>query len=493
MQAPEVKEKRNRAVAAAREKKKGIAMNFNGQPDVNQSTTIQAMADQLRIHTKLQAFFNVGQIDGQPMLRIADNCQQMLLTRRIGWKFNRVQMGSNNPAVNPHFFVTQMGFQDFHHAGASCFALINSVLPGGQLPAGGAGVDLNPGVYQNGNSKRVYGPFNGGNSYGPTGNWQTAGIIFNPATGTFTVQFLDPHPFQAGNIGTSQILIAGVVNSAYNSTFTYNQLAQNSQWINSYTLLSIPDNFHIVLQGTPGQSGSISHISATGGVTTVSVGNTMTPGDIMTFAGIGTNTALNGTTVTLLTASSGSVTFTTPTGVTITNGNDNGTMYAAPSGAPGIWNLGWVESAAVVDINNPSFPLPITPINAVHRLSPEYTSKGENFNISCEIDYGNGVVKFRLSEPVSTYPYAFNVVYQAKAPKFTSGQSVFQWPDDYSFALFELLLWQGMRFAYGITSTETQAQMQVAMLALQEILAAEDREDNVQALTPGFTLMSGPY
>src|ERR1035437_8604225 len=103
-------------------------MNFNGVPNVNMTTTIAAMADQLKIHTKLQNFFNVGGINGQPMFRLCDNVQQMLLTRRMPWKWNRVQLGSNNPAVNPHFFVTQQGFQDFHHAGASCFALINSVL-----------------------------------------------------------------------------------------------------------------------------------------------------------------------------------------------------------------------------------------------------------------------------------------------------------------------------------------------------------------------------
>jgi hypothetical protein len=458
-------------------------------PNVNATTTIQAMADQLKIHTKLQNFFNVGGIDGQPMLRLADNVMQMLLTRRMPWKFNRVQMGSNNPAVNPHFFMSQQGFQDFKHAGASCFALINSTTPGGQLPAGGAGVDLNPGVYQNGNAKVTYGTFNGGGSYGPSGNWQTSGIIFDPATGQFTVQFLDPHPFQPGNIGTSQILIAGVVNPAYNSTFTYNQLTQTSQWINSYTLMSIPDNFHIVLQGTPGQSGTISNITATGGVTTVSVGQTMTPGDIMTFTGIGTNAALNGKTVTLLTASAIAVTFTTPAGVTIMNGADNGTIYAALSGAPGIFNLGWIESAALVDINNPSFPLPVNPIDAVHRIAPEYTSTGDTLALSMEIDFGNGVVKFRTSEPVSTYPFAFTVVYQAKSPKFTSGQSVFPWPDDLSYTLFELLLWQGMRFAYGITASETQSQAQAAQIALQAALASEDREDNIMGLTPQWSIM----
>ncbi len=463
--------------------------NFNGTPNVNATTTVQAMADQLRIHTKLQNYFSVGGVDGQPMLRLAQNVNQMLLSRRMAWKWNRINMGSNNPAVNSAFFMTQQGFQDYSHAGATCFALINSVTSGGQLPAGGASIDLNPGVYQNGAAKITYGTFNGGNSYGPGGNWQTAGIIFDPVHSTFTVQFLDPHPFQSGNIGTSQILIAGVVNPAYNSTFTYNQLAQTSQWINSYTLVSIPDNFHIVLQGTSGQSAGITSISASGGVTTVTCSNSMSTGDLMTFTGITTNSALNGQTITLLTATSSTVTFTTPAGVSITNGADTGTIYAAPSGAPGIWNLGWVESAALVDINNPSFPLPVNPIDAVHRIAPEYTSTGDTLSLSAEIDYGNGVVKFRLSEPVSTYPFAFNVVYQAKAPKFINGQSIFQWPDDLSYVLFELLLWQGMRFAYGMTAQETQAQMQVAMLAVQNALASEDREANDQAITPFRSLM----
>jgi len=467
-------------------------VNFNGVPDVNMTTTLGAMADQLSIHTKLQRFFNVGGIDGQPMRRIAQNVNQMLLVRRMAWKWNRIELGSNNPAENPAFFVTQQGFQDFKHAGASCFTLINSTTPGGQLPAGGAGVDLNPGVYQNGNAKVTYGTFNGGNAYGPTGSWQTAGIILNPSAGTFTVQFLDPHPFQTSNIGTAQVCIAGVVNPAFNSVFSYNQLAQTSQWIQTYTIVAIPDNFHITLQAVQGQQyGSISNIAASNGVTTVTVNNSMTPGDIMTFTGIGTNTALNGTTVTLLTASATQVTFTTPSGVVIVGGADNGTIYAANSGAPGIFNLGWVESAATVDINNNSFPLPVNPIDAVHRIAPEYTSTGDPLSLSCEVDYGNGVVKFRLSQPISTYPFAFNVVYQAKAPLFTSVSSVFQWPSDLDFVIFEMCLWQGMRFAYGITAAETQAQMQVAFLAVQNALASEDREANEQALTPSWSLMQG--
>lgn len=487
-------------------------MNYNLTPNTNMTTTLQSMADQLKISTKLQNFFSVGGIAGQPMLRLAQNVNEMLLTKRMGWKFNRVYMGSSNPAQNPAFFIGQQGFQDYKFSGASCFTLINSTTPGGQLPAGGAGVDLNPGVYQNGTAKINYGTFNGGNAYGPVTSWQDHGIIFDPATGNLTVQFLDPHPFLTGNIGTSIFLIQGVMNPAFNSSFVYNQLNQMSGWKNGYTLLSIPDQFHIVLAGNGGQMNTITYISASGGVTTITLGSTnpqpvypvnfqgqygpanttgngIGPGAVMTFTGVGTNMALNGVSVTILSATATQLKFATPTGVTITNGGDTGTVYAASSGAPGIWNLGWIESAALIDINNPSFPLPVNPIDAVHRIAPEFTSTGDTLSISMEVDYGNGVVLFRLSEPVSTYPFAFSVTYQAKAPKFTSGTDVFQWPDDYSWVLFEVLLWQGMRFAYGSTAAETQSQMQVAMMAVQRALEAEDREATEQGLVPNFSLM----
>lgn len=488
-------------------------MNRNGTPNVNMTTTLSAMADQLSLHSKLQRFWNVGGIDGQPMARIAQNVNQMLLTRRMAWKWNRINMGSNNPAVNPHFFISQQGFQDFKHAGASCFTLINSTTAGGQLPAGGAGVDLNPGVYQNGNARVSYGTFNGGYSaLAQTANWQTAGVIFNPTNNQITIQFLDPHPFLPGNIGNGTFLVQGVVNPAFNSQFVYNQLTQLSGWINGFTLIEIPDQFHIVLQGNGGQVNTVSSISVSGAITTITLANPnpqpvypanfndsqygpantsgvgLMTGGIMTFSGITTNASLNGKTVTLTSATATSVSFLTPTGVTITPGSDTGTIYAAPSGAPGIWNLGWIEAAALVDINNPSFPLPVNPIDAVHRIAPEYTSTGDTLSLSCEIDYGNGVVQFRTSEPVSTYPFAFNVVYQAKAPVFNSPTSVFQWPDDLSWVLFEMLLWQGMRFAYGMTAQETEAQKEAAAIALQSALESEDREANDMALTPQWSI-----
>lgn len=463
--------------------------NFNGVPNIDMTTTVKYMANRLKLYTKLQNYLNVGGIDGEPMVSIARDVNQRLLSARMPWKFNRVYLGSKNPLENPAFIITQMGFQDFKHAGASCFVLINATTPGGQLPAGGGGIDLNPGTYRNGNAVVSYGPFNGGNAFGPTGNWQAAGVVFNPNNGTFTVQFLDPHPFQAGNIGVSTFLIQGVMNPAYNSTFQYNQLTCTSSWANGYTLLSIPDQFHIVLQGTSGQYGGVSAISASGGTTTITVTNTMTIGDIMTFTGLTLNPNLNGKTVTLTGATATTISFATPSGITITAGSETGTVYAANSGAPGIWNFGWMESAATVDINNPTFPLPVSPIDAVHRIAPEYVPTGDNLSMSMEKDYGNGVLMFRLSEPAQIYPFSFTCTYQARAPKFTGPESVFQWPDDLSYVLFEMCLWLGMRFAYGVTAAETETQMQAAFQAVVAALASEDREQQELGLTPSWSIM----
>lgn len=496
--------------------------NFNptGKINLNMTTTVQALADQLSLHTKLQNFFNVGGKAGQPMLAIAERTNQMLFIRRMAWKFNRVNLGSGlNPLENPHFLISQQGFQDYKFAGATCFTLINSTTPGGQLPAGGASIDLMPGTYQNGLTKVNYGTFlsQSPQSYGfsqqANGNLQPAGLVFNPSNNTVSVQFIDPHPFQLGNIGTSIMLISGSTNPAFNSTFIYNQLSQLSNWINGYLITDIPDAFHVTLQGNGGQMNTITNITASGGVTTITLGspnplppqpppinfNPIGPANVsgnglaggyqMTFSGITTNSALNGLTVTLLNATTSQVSFTTPIGVTITNGADTGTIYAANGGAPGIFNFGWLEAATLFDINNPSFPLPVNNIDAVHRLPPEFDSTGDTITMSCEIDYGCGVLKFRLSEPVSTYPFAFAMVYQARAPKFTSGQSIFQWPDDLMYVIFEVALWQGMRFAYGINAAETTAQMQIASLAIQNALASEDREANEFTLTPNWNIM----
>lgn len=441
-------------------------------PLINQSTTLGYMASQLKIHTKLQNYTNVGEISGEPMASIATRVNQMLLQKRMPWKFNRVELsapGSN--AGNGQFLVTQQGVQDYRFAGAMAFVLLNNQAGSGSVPFGGACIDLASTTINN----QTYPPINGG----------TNAITISGSN--ITVQFTDPHPYQTGNIGQSTVYLSGVENPAFNSVFTWNALTSTSLWTQGYVLTSIPDNLHIVLTATTQQvQTGISHISATGGVVTLTVNNVLSIGDQMTISGMTTNTALNGTSVTLTGATATNVTFASTT--SITNGSEAGTLTASASGAPGIYNFGWLESASLQDINNTAFPQPVDTIEAVHRIAPEYTQTGDNINVCVMTDFNNGVLKFRISEPFGTYAMGINCIYQARSPKLFNPGDVFQWPDDLSYVLFEMCLWQAMRFAYGSTAAETQLQMQIAQAAVMSALESEDRESNTIALTPEWSL-----
>jgi len=346
--------------------------------------------DQCKLHTKLQNYFGVGQITGEPGCGIATRVNQMLLQRRMAWKFNRVELG---PTAG-NFMVTQQGIQDMRFAGATAFVLLSNQGGSGTLPNGGVGIDL------------ATQPINGG----------TGGITISGST--FTVQTLDPHPFTTANVGQTKMFLTGVANPNFNSLFTYNQLTQTSAWTNGFTILSVPDNLHFTLQS-----------------------------------------------------------------------NNASQLGAQPTGAPGICNFGWAESASIQDINSTAFPQPVKPIEAVHRISPEYTTRGEAISVCALIDYNNGVIKFRLSQPMGTYCLQINVVYQARAPKLTTAASIFQWPDDLSYVLVEMALWQASRFAYGLEANETAKFEQSAMAALMSALESEDKEANTQSLTPEFSLM----
>jgi hypothetical protein len=312
------------------------------------TTTMGQMAEQLRLHTKLQNFFGIGRVTGEPMSGVSNRVMQMLLTKRMPWRFNVAEYapfawGSGN------FMVSQPGFQDMKFAGASVFVLLSQSYngtSGSNMPVGGAGIDL--ASTQIGNF--TYGPVNGGAN----------AVSIDPTTGIIAVQTIDPHPYQAQSIGGPQAFLTGLTNPAFNSVYTYNNILSTAAWVNGYNFLSIVGPYNFTLQGTLGeQYGSLSNISASGSVTTVAVPNTMSPGDVMTFSAVATNSALNGRTVLLTSVTANSVSFTTPTGVTITNGADTGYIFAAPSGAPGIFNFSWLQSADVVDLNSQAFPPPI--------------------------------------------------------------------------------------------------------------------------------------
>ncbi len=446
-------------------------------PLITMSTTMGQMADQLRLHTKLQNFFAIGGVTGEPMSGIANRVMQMLLTRRMPWRFNTAEYAPV-PWGTGNFLVIQPGWQDIKFAGASCFVLMPQSYNGitSNMPVGGAGIDLQAKKIGN----FTYGPVNGG----------TNAVSIDPTTGIISVQTLDPHPYQLANIGGPAVYLSGLVNPAFNSVYTYNNIISTAQWTQGYNFVAIQGPHNFTVQGVRGEHyATLTGVTASGSVTTVTVLNRMSAGDVMTFSSVGTNSGLNGSTVTLLSASGSAVTFSTPSGVTITPGADTGTIYAAPSGAPGIFNFSWLQSADVFDLNSLAFPPPIDQAKAVHRKAKEYTTTGDKLEIAPVTDYNNGVIKFRLTEPMGTYPWGFCLSIQKRAPKMSVPGDVFPWPDELQFVIFEMCLWQGMRIAYGVSAAETQMQQNNAMAAVMAALESQDREENTMGMVPDFSLM----
>jgi hypothetical protein len=439
-------------------------------PLLNQTTTVQEIMDWCAWHTGLQNYFRVGGSNNEPAMTICNSLQQALLARPMTWKFNRKVLDSTNGA----FLVTTYGVQDYRHAGATAFVLQSGAGSNGAGPSGGVGVDM------------TYSPVRGG----------VAGI--SVASGVATVQTIDPHPFQPGQT----VFLSGVMDSVFQSVFTFNPVTRTSAWTAGFTILTVPDQFHFTFTAPSNTQATITNIAIANNVITATAANGFKVGQVVTFTGVGTNTFLNAQQATIVTASGSSFTAVF-SHADVVSGADTGTVTVC-SGAPGFgtsdpqgnpiglpaWS--WGESASLVNINSTAFPQPVTPdVEFVRELTPAYGSSGNKPQICMFADEQNGVLRFRLSEPGGSYCVQFNVVYQARAPKLTTPQSVFAWPDDVRYVLNEAALFYAFRFAKGISANESQSQFKFMQGAVGSAMAGEDRESNAQGLVPERSLMRG--
>jgi hypothetical protein len=428
-------------------------------------------------HTSLQNYFRVGGSNNEPAMTICNSLQQQLLARPMTWKFNRKVLDSTNGA----FLVTTYGVQDYRHAGATAFVLQSGA---GSNPFGGVGIDM------------TYSPVNASAT-----NGKLAGVTV--ASGVATVQTIDPHPFQVGQT----VFLTGVMDSIFNAVFSFNPITHTSAWTSGFTILTVPDQYHFTFTAPANTSATITNISIANNVLTATAANGFKVGQVVTFTGVDTNTFLNAQQATIATASGSSFTAVFAH-ADVVSGADTGTVTVC-SGAPGFGTVipanqdpqglgtviglpawGWGESASLQDINTTSFPQGVTPdVEFVRELPPSSSTSGNKLNVCMLQDEQNGVLRFRLSEPMSSYNYQINVIYQARAPKLTTPQSVFAWPDDLGFVLRELALVYAFRFAKGISQAESQAQLRIAQQSIGSAMAGEDRERNAYGVVPERGLM----
>jgi hypothetical protein len=391
----------------------------------------------------------------------------------MAWKFNRKFLDMTNGC----FLVTQYGVQDYRFAGASAFVLQAGA---GQNPFGGVGMDM------------VYSPARGG----------VAGLTV--AAGTATAQTIDPHQFQAGQtVYFSGLNDAG---GAFNATFSFNAVNRTSAWSGGFTILTVPDQHHFTFAAPANTSATITNIAISGNTLTVTAANSFKVGQVVNFSGVGTNAFLNSQQATISTAS-GSQFTATFAHADVASGADTGTANVC-SGAPGFGTIApansdpgnsravvglpawaWGESASMVDINSTSFPQPTTPdVKFVRNLQPMTSPNGNKIALCMFADEGNGVLRFRLSEPMSSYQFQFNVVYQQRAPVLRTPQSVFAWPDDLGHVLHEVSLAYAFRFAKGISAEEAKGQIAIANQTIAGAMAGEEREQIEEGWVPEHSI-----
>jgi hypothetical protein len=157
-------------------------------------------------------------------------------------------------------------------------------------------------------------------------------------------------------------------------------------------------------------------------------------------------------------------------------------------GAPGITDVGWLESASIVDINSTGVPQPVAPIEAVDRISPTYAS-GRTEELCVYQDLGTGVLVLRVNPCPSSYQMAVFGVYQARARMLNRTQDTWApWPDNLAFVLRA-----GVKaYAYDLADksiAEKQMKMKEFSLAAQSALTYSDSENSNQGFAPSSGLM----
>lgn len=176
------------------------------------------------------------------------------------------------------------------------------------------------------------------------------------------------------------------------------------------------------------------------------------------------------------------LTIPTPTSFTFTHA----TSGLAVSGAPGITDFGWAESATLVEMNNFSSPQNIKVIRAVTELQP--TWRAYNPEKVCVLkDYGTGVLKIRFADVPSSTIWGLNLVYQSKAPyKNDLANNWAPFPDEFGFVYRQMFMARCYRY---LNSAKEPLEYQKAQQLILKALGRGDAEAGETHIVPYCSLL----
>jgi hypothetical protein len=155
------------------------------------------------------------------------------------------------------------------------------------------------------------------------------------------------------------------------------------------------------------------------------------------------------------------------------------------SGAPGITNFGWLESATIKQVNSTSTPQPIFIGQAVRMIDPS-SDVGDPERFAVIKDNGNGILKVRCWPVPSTYSWGVNIVYQGKAALVTNLSSTWNpIPDELSYVFRQGFIAKAFRF---VDSVRADREYAIFLQNIMRALGQSDAELDTQGFSPNQPL-----
>jgi hypothetical protein len=161
------------------------------------------------------------------------------------------------------------------------------------------------------------------------------------------------------------------------------------------------------------------------------------------------------------------------------------TSGLANSGAPGITDLGWLESATMVNMNDTSAAQYVWFLQAVRMLEPSNRQFLPD-RVASIADDGAGTLTIRLQYLPGPQPLGVSLIYQQRPTLITTLSSTWApFPDEFAYVYRQLFLAHAYRFA---NSGRADVEYQKAMAGIAKALGTNDREQSDEYITPEGSL-----
>lgn len=174
----------------------------------------------------------------------------------------------------------------------------------------------------------------------------------------------------------------------------------------------------------------------------------------------------------------------TPTSFTFTHASSG----LANSGAAGITNCSWLESATMVNMNDTAAAQYVWYLEAVRTLQPSSRVTMAT-RVSVLSDDGAGTLTIRLKDLPGPQPLGITNIYQARPALLAALSGTWApFPDEYAFVYRQMFLAHALRYANSPRSEVEYAKAQNNVL---KALGANDRETSDEFVVPANGSLMG--